>query len=73
MAADIWNGSEWQEIRRLEGAKPAVDFWQTVDLPLPQDLLRADFRLRFRALVSAAREDANVDSIRITAIRLDER
>ena len=64
IAVDLWDGTGWNEVARLEGSSSLEDVWQEVAVDLNSYLI-SDFKLRFRAVMSNSREDANVDAVRI--------
>jgi len=59
-----WDGGSWHTIMSLEGNSGPEDVWhhETVDL---SSYLVSDFKIRFRAKVSASNEDGNVDDVKI--------
>ncbi|MDY6892473.1 MAG: PKD domain-containing protein, partial [Chloroflexota bacterium] len=67
VALDLWNGATWNEVAKLRGNIDAENIWhhETVDLGAYQI---SDFKLRFRGKMSYSREDANVDTVRITGM-----
>ena len=71
---DFWNGSNWIEIRSLDGDVDSENTWHTETVYLENkpsgDYLRSDFQFRFRANVSSSTEDANVDNVRLLATSL---
>ncbi|NUQ63494.1 MAG: S8 family serine peptidase [Pirellulales bacterium] len=68
IALDIYAGAKWRlDVRTLRGDTAAENVWieESVDLT---SYLAGDFRLRFRAAVNDAREDGNVDNVKIVSM-----
>ncbi|MBD2654128.1 hypothetical protein H6G45_11670 [Synechocystis sp. FACHB-383] len=65
IALDLFNGSNWTEVKRLSGNVDPENSWQDVSLALP---LSNSFNLRFRATVSSSLEDGNIDNVRIVGL-----
>lgn len=68
IAADIWNGTSWTEIRRIKGNESTENAWMKISSQLSGEYLREDFEVRFRGKSSNSWEDANVDDIRIVGV-----
>jgi hypothetical protein len=59
-------GSSWIEHARLRGGVDVEDTWHPVQVDL-SGLSSPIIRIRFRATISGARKDANVDEVRVIA------
>ena len=57
-------GENWTERARLRGNVDAVDTWHPVQVELSG---LSSLKIRFRATISSARKDANVDEVRVIA------
>ena len=57
-------GSSWTERARLRGNVDAEDTWHPVQVDLSG---LSSLKIRFRATISSARKDANVDEVRVIA------
>jgi len=66
LALDLWDGANWNEIKKLQGDIDQENVWHDEEIDLSSYLI-SDFKLRFRAKMSLSTEDANVDIVRVAA------
>lgn len=66
--ASLDGGATWREYARLSTESGPRDQWQTPVIELDDLATNDQLRLRFRAQVSAADEDANVDAVRVMIV-----
>lgn len=66
LAADVSSdgGARWTEVASLNGNSDPENQWQSESIDLTSHI-SSTLLVRFRALVSGSREDANVDNVRI--------
>ena len=67
LAVDFYNGTSWTEVARLRGDVDAEEVWHSKTIPIDATYLNNNFKFRFRANVSGAEEDANVDNVQLVA------
>ena len=67
---DLFDGSTWTEVARLDGNVDAENVWHQPYVQIPADHLVDNFQFRFRAKMSKSDEDANVDNVQLVGTSL---
>ena len=70
LAVDLFDGSTWTEVARLDGNVDAENVWHQPYVQIPTDHLVDNFQFRFRAKMNRSDEDANVDNVQLVGTSL---
>ena len=70
LAVDLYDGSSWAEVARLDWNVDAENVWHQPIVQIPTDHLVENFQFRFRANLQRKTEGANLDNVQLVGTSL---